>query len=101
MNAIKCPFQQDEAHFLRGAFFDELAEDGEMVPALRQGVPLPKLVDLEGQKSNPDEIVSASAQPPRPSKSKNYMRRRNHVKRWICVRKFSWRMARQHLLTVF
>lgn len=57
-NAIA--FQKDEAHFLEAAYFDELAEDGEIVTSKPRGIPLPEWKDLEEGEPRVDNSVFAS-----------------------------------------
>lgn len=40
--ASEVPFQKNKAHIFQASFFDEFAEDGEVMPTRSQGVPLPK-----------------------------------------------------------
>lgn len=44
----------DEVHFSEAAYFDELAEDGEVAPARPRGTPLPKWEDLEEEEPRVD-----------------------------------------------
>lgn len=49
VNATESSFQRDEAHFWEPAYFDELAEDSEVIFARPRSVPFPTWEDLEGQ----------------------------------------------------
>lgn len=51
INATGIPFQRDEAHFSEARYFDELAEDGEVIIAQPRGVQLPAWEDLEDNKA--------------------------------------------------
>lgn len=68
MNESEFPFQIDVAYFSKEAFFDELAEDGEIAPTQPRGVCLSEMEALEGQKQKYDEKISTSVDPPRSSK---------------------------------
>lgn len=50
VNVSEWLFQRDEARFLEAVFFDELAEDGKVVPDRPRGIPLPAWEDLREQK---------------------------------------------------
>lgn len=55
ISASECLFQEDEAHFSEVAFFDDLAEDREIVPPQPRGVSRPAWEDLEEPESKPDK----------------------------------------------
>lgn len=56
ISASNCPFQQDNAYSSDAAFFNELAEDGEIVPARPEGVPLSKWRTLRNKNQKPKEL---------------------------------------------
>lgn len=62
------PFQSDEAHFSEVQYFDELAEEGEVIIAQPRGIPLPAWEDLESNKNKANPSVQTSSQRPRSSK---------------------------------
>lgn len=63
VNTSESPFQKDEACFSKAAFFDVLAEDGEITFTRPQGIPLSEWKALEGQKQKYKEKASTSTSP--------------------------------------
>lgn len=68
INATGIPFQRDEAHFSEAQYFDEPAEEGEVIIVQPRGVLLPAWEDLEGNKMKTNPSAQTSMQHPRPSK---------------------------------
>lgn len=65
INAIGVPFQRDDAHFSEAQYFDELAEEGEVIIAQPRRVLLPAWEDLEDNRIKTNPSSQTSRQHPR------------------------------------
>lgn len=89
INATGLSFQRDEEHFPEAHYYDELAEEEDVVIVLLQGIPLPAWEDFKGNESHPDHFAHTSTRYPQPPKQRKPDKKRNSQNKMMLWKKYA------------